>query len=140
MYLVNHLAAVGLVYDIAGAVLLAWAILRGSAAQIRAQAGTFWGANFNLAKGLLEQQTDAFVGLPCLVLGFVLQLLAVVGGPAPHSPWWWLLAAALFCMIAIYLAWFRGWWIEKQLGIIKSLEARGEVSQDDAIIGSNEFN
>jgi drug/metabolite transporter (DMT)-like permease len=137
---VNHLAAVGLVFDIAGALLLAWGIVRGSTAQIRAQAGTFWGANFNLAKGLIEQQTDAFAGLPCLVFGFALQLFGGIGWPTPHSPWWWLLATALFCMIAIYLAWFRGWWIEKQLGIIKSLEARGEVSQADAMIGGSEFN
>jgi hypothetical protein len=43
-------------------------------------------------------------------------------------------------VIVLYLVWFRGWRIEKQLVIIKFLEARGEVSQDDAIIGSNEFN
>ncbi|MGE0676491.1 hypothetical protein [Pseudolabrys sp.] len=68
-------SVVGLIYDIVGAVFLAFAIFLNSPKKVAAQAGTYWDFNPHLLKAISEQTTDARSGLIFLVFGFALQLV-----------------------------------------------------------------
>lgn len=79
----NYLNVVGLVFDIAGATLLAKSIFFNRAAAIAAQAQPTWDDNFGLRLALCEQRVDAWFGLPLLVAGFFVQLASdfvTIGG------------------------------------------------------------
>jgi hypothetical protein len=70
----NYLNVAGLVFDIAGAALLAKSIFFNQATSIAAQATPTWGDNYGLRLALCEQRVDAWFGLPLLVVGFLVQL------------------------------------------------------------------
>jgi hypothetical protein len=70
----NYLNVAGLVFDIAGASLLARSIFFNRAAGIAAQARPTWDDNYDLRLALCEQRVDAWFGLPLLVAGFFAQL------------------------------------------------------------------
>lgn len=115
----NHLAAVGLIYDIAGVVVLAYGILRISTAEIVAEAGKFWSTEFG--RSLVEQRADALTRLPCLMLGFVMQFLGTVGWLAPHSPWWWMALVVLVSGVAFYVSWLRPRHLGRHAAILAKL-------------------
>jgi len=135
----NVLSAVGLIYDIAGVILLAWAILAVSGARLREQAATMWDFNPKLLRALIEQQTDAFVGLPCLAIGFVLQLLGMIGWLTPDNPLWWLLCAVLLVAVLVYLLFLRRWQINRRFAALSKRAGEGEVSQADVVLQSRTF-
>jgi hypothetical protein len=69
----NMLAETGLVYDIAGAILLGWAVVSSTKSKMAALASTAWGYNKHLIPAIVEQRNDGIVGLVLLVVGFGLQ-------------------------------------------------------------------
>jgi hypothetical protein len=85
----NYLNVAGLVFDIAGASLLAKSIFFNPAAGIAAQAQPTWDDNYGLRLALCEQRVDAWFGLPLLVVGFFVQLasdfVSIDGGSAAFT-------------------------------------------------------
>ncbi len=75
----TNLMVVGLGYDIIGVLVLALALVTPRIHLVRAQAGTFYGGNKALFRTLLIQRFDARFGLPFILFGFVLQLVAALG-------------------------------------------------------------
>lgn len=69
----NLLNETGLVYDIAGAVLLGWAVVSSTKSKMASLASTAWGYNKHLIPAIVEQRNDGIVGLALLVIGFILQ-------------------------------------------------------------------
>ncbi|NQU72053.1 MAG: hypothetical protein HQ514_15985 [Rhodospirillales bacterium] len=74
----NQLMAIGLAADIAGVIFLGAALMATNDSRLKAQAGTYFNFSTAVLKALVAQRTDARIGLPLLVLGFVLQLLGVL--------------------------------------------------------------
>lgn len=75
----SAIAAAGLVLDIAGALLLALALIFAKPDQRLEEATPKWDFNVDLEVGLAEQTADAQAGAFLLMLGFTLQLGAVLG-------------------------------------------------------------
>lgn len=73
------LAAAGLLYDIAGVLLLGWALLMPSRVDHFVLSAPFYDGNSALFLALRKQKLDAYCGLALLVLGFTLQFLSNVG-------------------------------------------------------------
>lgn len=106
---VNLLAVVGIVYDIAGAGLLAWALALTRDEILIAQARTQWDRNEAVLATLMEQRHDARFGVALLTLGFALQLLAALGWGLPAT---WASAAPFGLLV---LAVLTGWWVGRRL-------------------------
>jgi hypothetical protein len=77
--LVQWLAAMGALYDIVGALILARAIIFSRAATLSPQTETHWGDNRFLLKGLSEQVVDARCGGILLLFGFGFQAASAFG-------------------------------------------------------------
>jgi hypothetical protein len=93
----NYLSSLGCIYDMAGATLLAKALVFVRARQMDMQASTGWGGfNGELLKMFAEQKIDGSFGLAFLLIGFSLQLLAGGG-------WKDLDDNFLFAMIAVFV-------------------------------------
>jgi hypothetical protein len=75
MFGTEDLFAVGIGFDIAGAVLVAWGLLAGPR-KMALRAGSYYGSNPNAAVGLIEDRVRGDVGVVALVLGFSLQAAA----------------------------------------------------------------
>lgn len=86
----NLLAISGIVYDIAGAILLveAIALTRNEVLVRQSQQRQFSGGNLELFEAFDRQRHDAWFGLGLLIAGFVLQLVAAFGYPLPVSLLW----------------------------------------------------
>lgn len=69
----------GLFLDIAGVLFLGFAFAGMPDKAIQDQAGTYWDCSFYLLHALVVQRTDAWIGLPILVLGFIFQALGSMG-------------------------------------------------------------
>ncbi len=93
----NLFSVAGVAYDIAGAILLAQAIVFSRDKLIAAQSGTYFGGNSALFAALEEQRHDGRFGLGLLVIGFFFQLLAALNFVWSANDW----PAA----VAIALAW-----------------------------------
>ncbi len=102
----NEFAAIGLLYDIAGVVVLGWAIAFAPDAVLKSQVGTAIGFNPAMVEALSQQRVDAKFGLVLLITGFLLQLLAAAG--LESRAWWdWILVLALVAT-GVYYRIFRG--------------------------------
>lgn len=107
----NLLAIAGLLYDIAGAALIALAIIGTKHEALLRQArqgGQFSSANLAQFGALEEQRHDARFGLALLVSGFGLQLAAACGF-AMSPTWPWSIAfviAGAGCLVA--------WWLSRR--------------------------
>jgi hypothetical protein len=75
----NTLAAVGLLYDIVGVIILGLSLAATSDVNIKRQAGTYYNFNSSVLTTLVEQRTDARFGLFLLVLGFLFQFFFAIG-------------------------------------------------------------
>jgi len=101
----NAFSAAGLLYDIAGVILLASSLVATKTETLMQQAKLYWGGNKALYVALMTQKFDALWGLPLLILGFAMQLepaLIPSGVGKPH--WFWSALAFLAMYLAIY--WF----------------------------------
>ena len=71
---------------------------------MKAQAGTYWDFNSQVLRVLVEQRTDARIGLPLLILGFALQFVATLNVPIGEEAiglfWALLVAIILGCIVA----------------------------------------
>lgn len=74
----KDLIVVGLIHDVAGAMILVRAIAFARDKIINAQAGTYWGGNNALLRALCEQRYDARWGLALIVTGFLWQIVAQI--------------------------------------------------------------
>lgn len=102
----NLIAIAGIVYDIAGAMLLVQAIVRTRDEILvrQSQHRRFSGGNLELFKALDWQRHDACFGLGLLVAGFILQLFAAIGFALPVS---WLGGSLLTVVLVAAFAWWR---------------------------------
>lgn len=102
----NLFAIAGIVYDIAGAMLLVQAIVRTRDETIvrQSQHWRFSGGNLELFRAFDEQRHDAEFGLGLLVTGFVLQLVAAIGYVLPVN---WLWGSLLAVVLVAAFAWWR---------------------------------
>lgn len=75
----------GMGLDIAGAVLIAWGLIR-SPADISKLSATFYGGNPFGVKGLVSDRASGEIGLVALLAGFVFQLSGYVLGSLSPSP------------------------------------------------------
>ena len=102
----NNLTVAGLIYDIAGVCILAFALVSTRVRHLYFLANAYYGGNKTLFKALLLQRSDACFGLVFLVMGFVL-LLAGASEPIwPRMPWWLLLLPLVIGLVAFLLVRF----------------------------------
>jgi hypothetical protein len=98
----------GLCFDIAGVVLLAYALVSQSDKHLLAKAQTDWAYNTIVARDLCEQRADAAIGTAYMIAGFVLQLFASV---LPQSP----IGVILFGAAAVLVTCLYFFWARRQL-------------------------
>ena len=94
----NWVNVAGLIYDIAGAILLGRAVVFNTKEKIFQQVSTSWDYNKQKIPVVVEGRIDAVVGLTLLVTGFLLQ-----GASAFWSGWWWVLPIALVLLGAVLM-------------------------------------
>lgn len=95
-------SAVGLISDMIGASLLAYALVLNKDASIARYAATTWDHNPVIAREIVTNRYDARHGLAALLLGFFLQLDGVYGW---HSDLIGLAGLCTSLLIAIH------WWL-----------------------------
>jgi uncharacterized membrane protein (DUF485 family) len=66
---------IGLMFDIAGATILAFGFMSKTTDKIFDEASTKWNGNSTVVESLLAQKIEAWVGLILLAIGFILQLI-----------------------------------------------------------------
>src|SRR5688500_467594 len=91
----SWLPAVGILFDLVGAAMIARAIAFTRDRMVRAQAVPHFDLSPPLLRGLIEMRYDARWGLAYLALGFLLQLFSSVGVSADHSAAWLLVAVGV---------------------------------------------
>ena len=108
MSLINLFSVAGIIYDIAGAILLAEAIVRTrhETFVLQSQHREYSGGNVELFGAFEEQRHDAWFGLGLLVGGFVLQLFAAIGCMLAVS---WLSGSSFAAVLVAVLLWWRIW-------------------------------
>ena len=74
-----NLQTVGLIYDVAGILILGIPVMFRSVDRIYAQSGTYWDYSLPVAKALSGTTLDTFFGSILLTLGFALQIAAQLG-------------------------------------------------------------
>ena len=106
MAALNLYSIAGVVYDIAGAILLAEAIALTSDKTLvqQSQYRQFSGGNLELFRALAEQRHDARFGLGLLVAGFSLQLFGPLGYALTIG---WLSGLLLTGLLMAVLVWWR---------------------------------
>lgn len=104
--MLNLYSIAGVIYDIAGAILLAEALVRTRDEVLVSQSQTLPGGNLGLFAALEEQRHDARFGLALLITGFVLQLIAAIGYTLPVN---WLSGSLLVAVLVGALLWWRLW-------------------------------
>ena len=72
--MVNYINVTGILFDIAGAIFVAWGVLWNSVSKIARIVATTWDYNKAQIAPHVEQWIDTAFGLSLLVTGFVLQL------------------------------------------------------------------
>lgn len=72
----NMVAETGLIYDIFGAGLLAFAVVSNTTEKIAELVSTNWDFNKKAIPAFVEERNDGIVGLVLLFVGFVLQALS----------------------------------------------------------------
>src|SRR5258705_12425181 len=76
---VQSLSLAGVLYDIAGAMILSRAFIWSRVAALVKQTQSMWTGNPNLLRALCEQATDAKWGASLLVAGFLMQAATSAG-------------------------------------------------------------
>ena len=94
----ENLQIIGLLYDVVGIGVLGIPALRRMTTEIAAQAGTYWGYNSQLAKGLSEARVDTVAGSCLLIIGFLIQAAGVWGLQGP-----WICGAFLVGLLTLFL-------------------------------------
>jgi hypothetical protein len=95
-------ADLGLLADIIGVIILGRALAFSGNDHLLDASGTVWNGNPKLLYDLVAQRTDAWFGLPTLVLGFLYQWIGHAN--SSNSPWliilgWVLLAGAVITYV-----------------------------------------
>ena len=127
---INELVLIGLGYDIAGVVVLGWALAFTPDKALKALAGTYFDFNSALLGALVEQRTDAKFGVLLLVLGFALQFAGAAGLDSPATADWALSAALLGVVVAYFFA--RRWIVGNQTKrLVGELHAKAEGSENE---------
>jgi predicted permease len=120
----NYLSVAGLAWDKVGVVFLALALIKpivpplGGIGTGKGLAGPLGGPN--AAYIAYKQQIDAYFGLPLLVFGFAIQMVASLGQDVSIS-WLLVLIGLLAVIILGYLIGakkFLRWQVRKKLGIL----------------------
>jgi hypothetical protein len=118
----NLIGAIGICYDIVGVVYLGMALVAATNSRLKSQSETRWGANSEVLRGLIQQRTDARIGLPILFLGFVGQLLGAVSIQVSSNVISWL--AVMLLVVALLAGGGRGWLAERTFkGLFAELAA-----------------
>ena len=79
----------GLIYDIAGVLVLGYALAWSSDIQLYRHAGTYYGGNRVLFAEFIVRRADAWFGLMLLVVGFGQQILGAAATQFPSLGWDW---------------------------------------------------
>jgi hypothetical protein len=97
----NMLTETGLIYDIFGAGLLAFAVISNTTEKIAELVSTNWNYNKQAIPAFVEERNDGIVGLALLFTGFVLQALS--GVVPPERDYFFAGMIVLVCLLALYL-------------------------------------
>lgn len=97
----NLLNVAGLAFDMAGASLLAWALVFTRGQILKAQSLTVFNGNPVLHMALRRQRLDACFGLGMLLFGFLLQMIAAIGLSCELA-YWYIPAGLLIAVLAAH--------------------------------------
>jgi hypothetical protein len=112
---------VGLIFDVTGILVLAYALILQSDRHILSKSQTNWDYNISLLQDFCEQRADATVGTLFLVFGFFGQLLS----PVLHGDLPILIAcvASAWALLALYGAKLRSVIVNRKVARLKLLDA-----------------
>lgn len=116
------LTVCGLILDVIGVWVLAYALISIRDDHIKKLAGAFWDENDEVIRSTAAQVLDAVVGVICLTLGFLLQLVGAFC-PSLTVGYEGVLLTVIFGFLAIssYFLDIRGSLIEKRFAKINGL-------------------
>ena len=103
---IANLQTIGLIYDVAGILILGIPVMFRSVERIYSQSGTHWNYNRPVATALSGATLDALVGYILLTFGFALQIAAQLGFMATPIAGLSLLGLLLLS-VAVYWKWLR---------------------------------
>ena len=101
--LIGNLQSIGLIYDVAGILILGIPVMFRSVDRILAQSSEYWDYSAPVAKALSSRTSDTFVGSILLSAGFILQIAAQIGCYATRNTGLFLIGA-LVLVVGLY--WF----------------------------------
>ena len=104
--LVGNIQSIGLLYDVAGILILGLSVMSRWSDVILSQSTTYWDFNAPLAEALSASKLDTLFGSLLLALGFSLQFAAQLGWYASRTAGLFLLGA-LVPVLALYCFWLR---------------------------------
>lgn len=89
------LSDIGLLFDIAGAIMLAQGLVVESLAALSLQKVRFWGAHDRISSTTTQQVIEARCGLAFLILGFIGQIVGAHNQVKVEAWFFWFAAALL---------------------------------------------
>lgn len=100
------LSDIGLLFDIAGAIVLAQGLFMESLEEVTSKRVLFWGSHDRISSMTSQQIIETRGGLSLLILGFVFQLIGGHASLTIHDGLFWAIAGALVvcCVIIRRLA------------------------------------
>ena len=127
---ISELVLIGLAYDIAGVVVLGWALAFAPDKALKAQAGTYLDLNSALLAALVEQRTDAKFGVFLLAFGFVLQFTGAADLNYPPIIDW-ILGSVLPAAITVYFLTRRRIVESQTKCLVDELRAKAERAENE---------
>ena len=101
-----NLQSIGLLYDVAGILILGIPVMFRSVDKILAQSGTYWDYSRPVAKALSGATLDTFIGSILLSLGFAFQIGGQLGFWTSRNVGLFLIGLLAFS-VGLYWIWLR---------------------------------